>query len=123
MVVLSLLFTTLFTCIQPNLLTASKLQLVDRARNEFRSNGSANELNLGPVDNGDKANDGDDVVVLAPADAEDAATRDISVPKGTVKSSSRINYQYWSTSSNRLRQTTNLRRYECTIRNDTTDHW
>jgi hypothetical protein len=59
----------------------------------------ANDLNLGPVDDGDKADDGDDVdddgfdaSVLSPTDAEDAKTRDISAPNGAVKGS-RTNYQ------------------------------
>jgi hypothetical protein len=86
LVAMSLLFTILFTRIQPNLLAASKIQLVDRASNVLFSV-SANEFHLGPVDDGDGDGDDDrsDVVALAPTDAGDATTRDISLPKSDVK--------------------------------------
>jgi hypothetical protein len=100
---MSLLFTARYTRIQPNLQEASKFQVVDRKSksNEFRPSSVSNEFHLGPVDGGDKADeggDGDDdkfdAVVLAPTTkAKDAKTRDVLVPKATVnvKKSKRAN--------------------------------
>jgi hypothetical protein len=91
---MSLLFTALFTRLQPNFQAASNIQVVDRATsNVIRPSVSANEFHLGTVDGGDKKADaggeGDnekfDVVALASTDAKDATTRDISAPKSAVK--------------------------------------
>jgi hypothetical protein len=91
---MSLLFTALYTGIQPNLLAASKIKVVDRASNEFRPSVSANEFHLGLVGGGDKkefeGGDGDDddgfvAGLLAPTtNAKDATTRVVSVPKVAV---------------------------------------
>jgi hypothetical protein len=72
LVVMTLLFTALFTRVQPNLLAASKIQVVDRASNVFRPSVSADEFQLDTVDDDDN-------------NAEEATTRAISVPKGAVK--------------------------------------
>jgi hypothetical protein len=84
--VISLLFTALFTRMQPSLQAASKIQVVDRSSKVLRPSVSTNEFHLGPVAGGDKKVDDDkfDAVVLAPTNM-DATTRDISVPKSAVK--------------------------------------
>jgi hypothetical protein len=90
LVVMSLIYTILFTRSQPKILAASKIQLMDRASSMvFRPSVSSNEFHLAPMDDGDKADD--DVVVPDRTDAEDATTRDISVPKVAVKGGSRTN--------------------------------
>jgi hypothetical protein len=109
---MSLIYTIPFTRSQPQLLAASKTQLVDRASNMvFRPSVSAHEFHLAPMDDGDKADDGSDgddkfdVVVPAHTDTGDATTRDISVPKLAVKGGIR-------TSPGRLTQPDSLKPFQ-----------
>jgi hypothetical protein len=85
---MSLVFTARYTRIQPklNLQEASGIQVVDRSKstNEFRrpSGVSTNEFHL---DGGDDDDEVDAVVLTPTTDTKDATTRDVSVPKVTVK--------------------------------------
>jgi hypothetical protein len=88
---MSLLYTILSQRSQPNLSAASKTQRVDRASNMFRPSVSANEFQLALVNGGDDGDDKFDVVVPSHTEAEDAITRDVSVPKVAVKGGSRTN--------------------------------